>query len=224
MASDSAAPVPTPHMREPRIVVVAHPLIAQALTHLRDRDTDADAFQRHARVAAQILALEVLRDLPMHPVEVRTPLETTVGVALTRGVVFVPVLRSGLAMLDAVRSFFPGSKVGFVGMERDEETAQARHYYSKLPLQLASSRVVILDPMLATGGSALATLNLLDARGALDISVACIVAAPEGVRALNAAYPNARVWTCALDRTLDERKFILPGLGDFGDRYYGTAS
>jgi len=224
MASDSSADRSTPDAGEPRIVVVEHPLIAQALTHLRDRDTDADAFQRHARVAAQILALEALRDLPMRPVEIQTPLETTMGVALARGVVFVPVLRSGLAMLDAVRSFFPGSKVGFVGMERDEKTAQAHQYYSKLPMQLAGSRVVILDPMLATGGSALATLNLLDARGALDISVACIVAAPEGVRALNAAYPNARIWTCALDRALDERKFILPGLGDFGDRYYGTAS
>jgi uracil phosphoribosyltransferase len=205
------------------ITIATHPLIEDALAHLRNRASDAETFQRHARVAAQVLALEVLRDLPLQETTVETPLETTTVRQLALGVVFVPVLRSGLAMLDAVRNFFPGSKVGFVGLERDEETAIAHQYYSKLPAQLGQSRIVILDPMLATGGSALAALDLLTARGAHDLRVACIVAAPEGVRAVNARYPGVRLWCCALDQGLDEHKFIVPGLGDFGDRYYGTA-
>jgi uracil phosphoribosyltransferase len=206
------------------ITTIAHPLIAYALTYLRDRSTDAETFQRYARVAAQVLALEALRDLPLAERAVQTPLETTTGQRLAMGVVFVPVLRSGLAMLDAVRGFFPGSKVGFVGMERDEETAIAHQYYSKLPSQLGNSRVVILDPMLATGGSALATLELLSAHGARDLRVVCIVAAPEGVELIGRRFPEVPLWCCALDRGLDARKFIVPGLGDFGDRYYGTAS
>lgn len=206
-----------------QISVVTHPLIEHALTYLRDRDSDAETFQRHARVAAQVLALEVLRDLPLRETNVQTPLEPTAARQLALGVVFVPVLRSGLAMLDAVRDFFPGAKVGFVGLERDEDTAIARRYYSKLPAQLGGSRIIILDPMLATGGSALAALELLAAHGAQDLRLACIVAAPEGVRAVNERYPRVRLWCCALDRGLDERKFIVPGLGDFGDRYYGTA-
>jgi uracil phosphoribosyltransferase len=206
-----------------RITVVAHPLVEDALSHLRDRQSDAETFQRHARVAAQVLALEVLRDLPLRQTEVQTPLGTAAAQTLALGVVFVPVLRSGLAMLDAVRDFLPGSKVGFVGLERDEETAIAHQYYSKLPEQLGSSRIVILDPMLATGGSALAALDLLVARGARDLRVACIVAAPEGVHAINSRYPDVALWCCALDQGLDIHKFIVPGLGDFGDRYYGTA-
>lgn len=208
---------------DPRITVVQHPLIENALTHMRRRDADAEIFQRHGRLAAQVLALEVLRDLPLRAVTIQTPLEETTARELALGVVFVPVLRSGLAMLDAVRDFFPGSKVGFVGMERDEDTAIAYQYYSKLPAQLEQSRVVILDPMLATGGSALATLQLLSARGARDLRVACIVAAPEGVQVINERFPAVPLWCCALDRGLDAHKFILPGLGDFGDRYYGTA-
>lgn len=208
---------------KPVVTVVRHPLIENALARLRDRSSNADTFQRYARVAAQVLALDVLRDLPLHDVTVQTPLEATRSSELALPVVFVPVLRSGLAMLDAVRDFFPGSKVGFVGLERDEDTAIAHQYYSKLPAQLEASRVVILDPMLATGGSAVATLGLLERHGARDLRVACIVAAPEGVIAINSRFPRVPLWCCALDRGLDSRKFILPGLGDFGDRYYGTA-
>ncbi len=205
------------------ITVVTHPLIENALGVLRARETDADTFQQHARVAAQVLALEVLRDLPLRDATIETPLEPATVRQLSLSVVFVPVLRSGLAMLDAVRGFFPGSKVGFVGLERDERTAIAHQYYSKLPAQLGASRVVILDPMLATGGSALAALDLLTEHGARDLRVACIVAAPEGVSAINERYPDVPLWTCALDRGLNAQKFILPGLGDFGDRYYVTA-
>ena len=208
---------------EHNLTVVSHPLVAHAMSYLRSQDTDTEAFQRHAQVATRVLALEVLRDLPTQPLLITTPLEQTEAHRLARPVIFTPVLRSGLALLDAMNNFLPGSKVGFVGMERDEETAMARSYYSKLPQHLGESLVVILDPMLATGGSALGTLRLLLQSGARQIRLACIVAAPEGVQRLVEADPQIRIFTCGLDRGLNERKYILPGLGDFGDRYFGTA-
>ncbi len=204
-------------------IIINHPLAEHAMSFLRSQDTDTETFQRHAQVATRLLAMEVLRDLPTQPYAVRTPLETTESRRLARAVVFVPVLRSGLALLDAMNNFLPGSKVGFVGMERDEDTAIARRYYAKLPKHLDDALVVILDPMLATGGSALGTLRLLRQAGANQIRLACIVAAPEGVARLVLEDPTIQIFTCALDRGLNERKFILPGLGDFGDRYFGTA-
>jgi len=205
------------------VTVIQHPLVEHAMSYLRSRDTETEPFQRHAQVATRILAMEVLRDLPTHPFMIHTPLEAMETRRLAQAVVFVPVLRSGLALLDAMNNFLPGSKVGFVGMERDEDTAIARHYYAKLPKHLDDALVVILDPMLATGGSALGTLCLLRQAGARRIRLACIVAAPEGVALLVREDPTIQVFTCALDRGLNERKYILPGLGDFGDRYFGTA-
>lgn len=205
------------------VTLVDHPLVEHAMSFLRSRDTDTESFQRHAQVATRLLAMEVLRDLPTAPCTIHTPLEATESRRLARAVVFVPVLRSGLALLDAMNNFLPGSKVGFVGMERDEDTAIARQYYTKLPRHLGDALVVILDPMLATGGSALGTLRLLRQAGATQIRLACIVAAPEGVENLVREDRSIQVFTCALDRGLNERKYILPGLGDFGDRYFGTA-
>lgn len=213
----------TPALSTDQVTLVMHPLVEHAMSFLRSHDTDTESFQRHARVATRILGIEVLRDLPTAPCTVHTPLEATLSRRLARDVVFVPVLRSGLALLDAVTNFLPGSKVGFVGMERDEDTAIARQYYSKLPRHLGDALVVILDPMLATGGSALGTLRLLHQAGASQVRLACIVAAPEGVARLVEEDPTIRIFTCALDRGLNERKFIVPGLGDFGDRYFGTA-
>ena len=204
------------------IRTVEHPLAESSLIKLRDRDTDTDAFRRHARLLTLVLALEVLRDLPVEPIVVQSPLEEVEGSTLSKSVIFVPVLRAGLAMLDAMSDFVPGSKVGFVGLERDEQTAIAHSYYEKLPEQLAGAETVILDPMLATGGSALAAIESLQRHNATSIRLACIVAAPEGIAAVHGRNPDVPIFTGAIDRALNDRKFILPGLGDFGDRYFGT--
>jgi uracil phosphoribosyltransferase len=204
------------------VKVVSHPLVDNSLVHLRDSTTGTDTFRRHARLLTLILAFHVLEDLPTREVRVNTPLENAPGQVIGRNVIFVPVLRAGLAMLDAMSDFVPGSKVGFVGLERDEETAIAHSYYQKLPAQLADAETIILDPMLATGGSALATVELLKQNSAESIRLACVVAAPEGIALVREKHPDVRIYTAVIDRGLNERKFILPGLGDFGDRYFGT--
>jgi uracil phosphoribosyltransferase len=204
------------------VVVVDHPLVENSLVALRDTATGTDTFRRHARLLTLILAFHVLADLPTRKVRVATPLEETDGQVMDRSVIFVPVLRAGLAMLDAMSDFVPGSKVGFVGLERDEQTAIAHSYYQKLPAQLADAETIILDPMLATGGSALATVELLKRNRAGSIRLACVVAAPEGIALLRERHPDVRIFTAVVDRALNDRKFILPGLGDFGDRYFGT--
>jgi uracil phosphoribosyltransferase len=204
------------------VTVVNHPLVDNSLAALRDVNTGTDIFRRHARLLTLILAFHVLEDLPTREVNVRTPLEEMCGHVIDRNVIFVPVLRAGLAMLDAMSDFVPGSKVGFVGLERDETTAIAHSYYQKLPDQLAEAEAIILDPMLATGGSAMATVELLKKNRASSIRLACVLAAPEGIALLNERHPDVRIFTAVVDRGLNERKFILPGLGDFGDRYFGT--
>jgi uracil phosphoribosyltransferase len=204
------------------VSVVEHPLVENALVVLRNVETGTEDFRRHARLLTAILAFHVLHDLPTRDVTVRTPLEETPGKVIDRSVIFVPVLRAGLAMLDAMSDFVPGSKVGFVGLERDEQTAIAHSYYQKLPSQLAGAETIILDPMLATGGSANATAELLKQNRASSIRLACIVAAPEGIDLLRERHPDVSIYTAVIDRALNERKFILPGLGDFGDRYFGT--
>ena len=169
-----------------------------------------------------VLAFSLLEDLPCRDVAVTTPLELTSGRVLARKVVFVPVLRAGLAMLEAMTDLVPGSEVGFVGLARDEETAIAHSYYEKLPSHLAEAEVVILDPMLATGGSAVGAVNLLKEKAAQSVRLACVVAAPEGIDALHSSHPDVAIFTGVIDRELNERKWILPGVGDFGDRYFGT--
>ena len=210
------------HASGQRVTVVEHPLVENSLVALRDVTTGTDIFRRHARLLTLILAFHVLEDLPTRDVSVTTPLEDMHGRVIDRNVIFVPVLRAGLAMLDAMSDFVPGSKVGFVGLERDETTAIAHSYYQKLPAQLADAEAIILDPMLATGGSALATVELLKQNRAGSIRLACVLAAPEGIALLNDRHPDVRIFTAVVDRGLNERKYILPGLGDFGDRYFGT--
>lgn len=205
-----------------RLVVVEHPLIEDCLAHLRCVQTGVADFRRYTRLLTQLLCFEATRDLVLRETTVETPLERAQVLRLDDQVVLVPVLRSGLAMLETVGTLFPDARVGFVGLERDERTAQPRGYYQKLPANLTGSKVMILEPMLATGGSALATLAIVRAAAPASVRLVCVIAAPEGVRAVHERAPETAIYTAVLDRSLDERKFILPGLGDFGDRYFGT--
>jgi len=201
--------------------VLRHPLAAHALTHLRASDTAPAAFRAFAHQVGLLLALESTRDLPVRPHAVNTPLEPHVGYVLARGLVVVPILRAGLGLVQPYLDLFPDVSVGYVGLERDHQTAVARSYYCKLP-PLAGQRVLCVDPMLATGGSAVQALDLLREQGAEDLALVVIVAAPEGVAAVEARHPTVPIFTAALDRELNAKKYILPGLGDFGDRLYGT--
>src|SRR5262245_55202094 len=166
--------------------------------------------------------MEAARELPATEVPIETPLETTMGRRLVADVVVVPVLRAGLGMVEAVLEVLPHARVGHIGLQRDERTAIASQYYAKLPPDLSKSTALIVDPMLATGGSAVSGITMLQAAGARDIRLICIVAAPEGIAAVEAAHPGVHVFTPAIDRELNAHKYILPGLGDFGDRLYGT--
>lgn len=202
--------------------LVQHPVAQDALTSLRDKATRTSHFRRSAHRISLILAAEALRELPMSTVRVETPLETVDGPSLTTDVVVVPVLRAGLGMVDAVLELLPHARVGHIGLQRDETTAVASQYYAKLPPDLSKSTAIIVDPMLATGGSAVAAIAMLQRAGARDIRLICIVAAPEGIQAVEAAHPGVHIFTPVIDRGLNAHKFILPGLGDFGDRLYGT--
>ena len=201
--------------------VLLHPLADHALTHLRDHTTKPATFRTLAHQLGLLLALEATRDLPTRPHAVNTPLEPHTGKVLAEQLVVVPILRAGLGMVQPYLDLFPDVSVGYVGLERDHATARARSYYCKLP-PLGGKRVLCVDPMLATGGSAVTALNLLREAGAADLALVVIVASPEGVAAVHAAHPTVPVFTAALDRELDAKKYILPGLGDFGDRLFGT--
>jgi uracil phosphoribosyltransferase len=202
--------------------LVDHPLVHDALAILRDKRTATEQFRQAATRISVLLVAEALRDLPSRPVTVDTPLGPADGSRLASDIVVVPVLRAGLGMLDAVLGLVPSARVGHIGLQRDEITAVASHYYSKLPTSLADSQVVVIDPMLATGGSAIAALDLLQRAGARTIRLVCIVAAPEGVALIAHHHPAVAIYTPAVDRELNAHKFIVPGLGDFGDRLYGT--
>ncbi len=170
-----------------------------------------------------LLAAEATRDVPSIPTTVATPLGPAAGRRITRDVVVVPVLRAGLGMLDAILELIPTARVGHIGLQRDELTAVASQYYSKLPADLSHSFVLMIDPMLATGGSAVAALDLLRHAGARDVRMICIVAAPEGIALVEQHHPDVTIFTPVVDEGLNAHKFIVPGLGDFGDRLYGTA-
>jgi uracil phosphoribosyltransferase len=202
--------------------LVDHPLVHDALIELRDVRTAPPAFRRAANRISVLLAAEALRDVPSTPTTVKTPLGPADGRVVTDDVVVVPVLRAGLGMLDAVLELLPAARVGHIGLQRDEATAIASKYYTKLPRELAASYVLMIDPMLATGGSAVAAIDLIKAAGARTIRMICIVAAPEGVALVARHHPDVSIYTPIVDRELNEHKFIVPGLGDFGDRLYGT--
>jgi uracil phosphoribosyltransferase len=202
--------------------IVDRPLVHDALATLRDKQTTPEHFRRAATRISVLLAAEALGDVPTTDGTVETPLGPAPARRIGADVVVVPVLRAGLGMLDAVLELVPGARVGHIGLQRDEMTAVASQYYSKLPARLDSSFVLMIDPMLATGGSAVAALDLLQREGATVIRMICIVAAPEGVALVERHHPGVVIYTPVVDRELNAQKFIVPGLGDFGDRLYGT--
>jgi len=206
----------------PLLTVVSHPVLADRLTVLRDRDTTWSDFRHALFECSAILAVEAARDLELAETEVHTPLEATRGSRLSEQVVVVPVLRAGLGMVDGFLRLLPDARVGHLGMARDETAHKPIDYYSRLPTGLASARVFLLDPMLATGGSAVNALGHLKGAGAQRLALVCLVAAPQGIDAVAAAHPDVRIWTAAVDRGLDENAYIRPGLGDAGDRAFGT--
>jgi uracil phosphoribosyltransferase len=205
-----------------RLVVVDHPVLADRLAVLRSAGTTHGEFRQALFEASAILAVEAARELPVTQVEVETPLETTTGSRLPAEIAVVPVLRAGLGMVEGFLRLLPDARVGHLGMQRDEEELTPRDYYERLPTQLADAYVYLLDPMLATGGSAVHALDRLREAGAERLALICLVAAPEGLKAVEDAHPDVTVWTAAVDRQLDERGYIRPGLGDAGDRVFGT--
>ena len=202
--------------------IVNHPLVHEALATLRDKSTPPEHFRRAATRISVLLAAEAMRDLPTREFTVETPLGPAGGRRIASDVVVVPVLRAGLGMVDAVLELVPHARVGHIGLQRDEATAIASQYYSKLPAGISKSHVLMIDPMLATGGSASAAIDLLRAAGADDIRIVCIVAAPEGVELVQRHHPGVAIYTPVVDSHLNAHKYIVPGLGDFGDRLYGT--
>jgi uracil phosphoribosyltransferase len=204
------------------LTVVEHAVLADRLSVLRDRRTSHGAFRQALFEAAAIMAVEVARELPLREVEIETPLEATRVRRLRDEVAVVPVLRAGLGMVEGFLRLLPDARVGHIGLYRDEEAHEPVDYYERLPPRLPEARVYLLDPMLATGGSAVRALAHLKRAGARSLELVCLVAAPAGVAAVRAEHPDVRVWTAALDRELDENAYIRPGLGDAGDRVFGT--
>jgi uracil phosphoribosyltransferase len=206
----------------PQLTVVKHAVLADRLTVLRDRNTSFPNFRQALYECSAILAVEAARDLSVRDTEVETPLEVTHGARLSGQVVVVPVLRAGLGMVDGFLRLLPDARVGHLGMARDEAAHKPVDYYSRLPPGMAESHVFLLDPMLATGGSAVNALQHLRDAGAGHLELVCLVSAPEGIQAVNEAHPEVKIWTAAVDRGLDENAYIRPGLGDAGDRVFGT--
>jgi uracil phosphoribosyltransferase len=205
------------------LTVVTHPLIQHKLTKLRDKNTATRDFKALVNEIAMLMAYEATKDLPLEPVEVETPLERTTGMQVAgKKLALVPILRAGLGMVDGVIQLVPNARVGHIGLYRDERTLEPVHYYFKIPGEEPDRLYLVLDPMLATGGSAVHAVSALKAAGAQKIRFLCLVAAPEGVRRMLEAHPDVAIFAAALDRELNAQGYILPGLGDAGDRLFGT--
>jgi uracil phosphoribosyltransferase len=205
-----------------QLTVVEHAVLADRLAVLRAQETPHGAFRQALFEASAIMAVEVARDLPVREVEIQTPLEATRGLRLRDEVAVVPVLRAGLGMVEGFLRLLPDARVGHVGIYRDEQEHVPVDYYERLPPGLPDARVYVLDPMLATGGSAVHALRHLKRAGAKQLELVCLVAAPVGVAAVHEQHPDVPIWTAAVDRELDENAYIRPGLGDAGDRVFGT--
>lgn len=206
----------------PNLTVVRHPLLLRDVTLLRRRETTYGDFRKTLSDAAAILAYEAMRRLTPRPVPIETPLEPTTGYEIAEEVIVVPILRAGLGMVDGFVRYLPKARIGHLGMYRDKETLRPVDYYSNIPGGLETALVYVVDPMLATGGSAIGAIAHLKERGARDFTFVCLVAAPEGVQALAEAHPDVPIVTATLDRELDDHAYIRPGLGDAGDRIFGT--
>lgn len=205
-----------------QVTVLDHSLVRHHLTGVRNRETPSSAFRQHIRVLATLLAAEATRQLPLRTVDVETPIERTQGSSVSARIVAVPILRAGLAMVEPFTELFPATEVRHLGLYRDESTATPVHYYDRLPNNNPPDIAMILDPMLATGGSAVLAVETLKRWGVPQILMLTIISAPEGIAHLNRMFPDVRILTCAVDRTLNARKYIVPGLGDAGDRIFGT--
>jgi len=205
-----------------RLNVLDHPLIRSKLTRMRDARTDNETFRRLLSELTAPMVYEITRDYPLRKVEVETPLERTAGQILATSVVLVPILRAGTGMLSSVLDLIPTAKVGHIGLYRDPKTLRPVEYYCKLPPDLEGAQIILVDPMLATGGSAIAATDIIKREGGRKIRFLCLVSAPEGVEAYSTAHPDVPIYTAALDRKLNENGYILPGLGDAGDRIFGT--
>lgn len=202
--------------------LIQHPVIKRDVTILRDKNTDSETFRAALQRVSNILAVELSKEFRLTETEVETPLEKTQGAKLTHDIILVPVLRAGLGMVNGFLQIIPEAKVGHIGLQRDEETLKPIEYYYKVPKHLETAEVVMLDPMLATGGSASEALNYLKKRGATKLVFACLVAAPEGIDKIKSEHPDVKIYAAALDRQLNSKGYILPGLGDAGDRTFGT--
>ena len=206
-----------------KVQVMDHPLIQHKLTILRDKNTGTKDFREAVNEIARLMAFEVSRDMPLQDVEIETPLVKSIQKELAgKKVAIIPILRAGLGMVDGMLDLIPAAKVGHVGMYRDHETLEPVEYFVKLPSDINERQLLVVDPMLATGGSAIVAIDSLKKRGATTIKFVCLVAAPEGVAALEEAHPDVEIYTAALDERLDENGYIIPGLGDAGDRLFGT--
>ncbi|AMB44680.1 MULTISPECIES: uracil phosphoribosyltransferase [Methylobacteriaceae] len=206
-----------------RVTVVDHPLVQHKLTMMRDGERSTKGFRELLNEIGMLLAYEVTRDLPLEPVTIQTPIQPMEGRRIAgKKLVLAPILRAGVGFLDGMLSLMPSARVAHVGLYRDPDTLQAVEYYFKSPSDLADRTVLVLDPMLATANSAVAAVERLKSRGAKDLRFVCLLAAPEGIARFQAAHPDVPVWTAAIDSHLNDHGYIVPGLGDAGDRMYGT--
>ena len=204
------------------VTVITHPLVQHNLTRLRDERTEPETFRRSLAEVATLMVYEATRSFETEPIKVKTPLAETRGQRLRREVVLVPVLRAGLGMLASILQLIPHARVGFIGLKRHEESLKAAVYHKSLPQRLGEFEIILIDPMLATGGSAVAALDLMAERGARRMRLVNLVAAPEGIQHVHSHYPKLPIFTAAIDKRLNRKGYIVPGLGDAGDRLFGV--
>ena len=209
-------------MAFPNVILIDHPVVQTKLSELRDYTADHRKFRSLLDEIAMLMTYEVTRDWPTQPKPVQTPLERMTGRVLARQVTLVPILRAGLGMADGVLKLLPDARMGHLGVYRNEKSLEPVSYYQKLPPDIASTEVLLIDPMLATGGSGSAAVSVLKQAGVASMKFVCLVAAPEGIQTLHAQHPEVPIYCAAIDRQLNERGYILPGLGDAGDRIFGT--